>query len=97
MAFTSRPRGLARAVGHGGRAARHRPDRGMVAPRRSFVPDLRPLEDRTLLSTFTVLNLNDSGPGSLRAEITAANHTPGASARRGAPRASSARAAPSTG
>jgi hypothetical protein len=35
---------------------------------------------RTLLSTFTVLNFNDSGPGSLRAEITAANGTTGASA-----------------
>jgi hypothetical protein len=36
------------------------------------------LEDRTVPSTFTVSNLADSGPGSLRAAITAANATPGA-------------------
>ena len=38
----------------------------------------RLLEDRTLPSTFTVLNLNDSGPGSLRAEVAAANANLGA-------------------
>src|SRR4029077_11648766 len=43
-----------------------------------FRPQLMQLEDRTLPSTFTVLNLNDSGPGSLCAAITAANATPGA-------------------
>src|SRR6516164_9801929 len=43
-----------------------------------FVPQLLHLEGRTLPSTFTVMNLNDSGPGSLRAEIAAANGTPGA-------------------
>jgi hypothetical protein len=42
-----------------------------------FRPHLTPLEDRTLPSTFTVLNLNDSGPGSLRAAIGAANTNPG--------------------
>jgi len=36
------------------------------------------LEDRTVPSTFTVQNLNDSGPGSLRAAITAANAYPNA-------------------
>jgi hypothetical protein len=36
------------------------------------------LECRTLLSTFTVSNLNDSGSGSLRNAITAANSHPGA-------------------
>jgi hypothetical protein len=36
------------------------------------------LEDRTLPSTFTVLNLADSGAGSLRAAITSANTNPGA-------------------
>jgi hypothetical protein len=36
------------------------------------------LEDRTVPSTFTVGNLADSGPGSLRAAITAANTNPGA-------------------
>jgi hypothetical protein len=30
------------------------------------------LEDRTVLSTLTVLNANDSGPGSLRAVLGAA-------------------------
>src|SRR5262245_37818493 len=36
------------------------------------------LEDRTVPSTFTVQNLADSGAGSLRAAITAANTNPGA-------------------
>jgi hypothetical protein len=40
-----------------------------------FVPRLTLLEDRTLPSTFTVLNLNDSGPGSLRAGIASGDAT----------------------
>src|SRR4051794_186014 len=36
------------------------------------------LDDRCLPSTFTVLNLDDSGPDSLRAAVAAANATPGA-------------------
>ena len=44
---------------------------------KSFVPRLDVLEDRTLPSTLTVLNLHDSGTGSLRAAITAANAQPG--------------------
>jgi hypothetical protein len=40
-----------------------------TAPR--FRPRLEPLEGRYLLSTLTVLNNLDSGPGSLRAEIAA--------------------------
>jgi hypothetical protein len=44
---------------------------------RSFVPRLEALEDRSLPSTFTVTNLNDSGPGSLRAAVLAANAHPG--------------------
>src|SRR5229473_905647 len=36
------------------------------------------LEDRTLPSTFTVLNLADSGPGSLRQAVLDANDQPGA-------------------
>src|SRR5262245_46368659 len=36
------------------------------------------LEDRCLLATFTVTNLNDAGPGSLRETVAAANSTPGA-------------------
>jgi hypothetical protein len=35
------------------------------------------LEDRTVPSTFTVLNLNDGGAGSLRVAITDANANPG--------------------
>ena len=44
----------------------------------SFRPRLGILEDRSLPSTFTVTNLLDSGPGSLRAAVTAANANPGA-------------------
>ena len=36
------------------------------------------LEDRRLLATFAVLNTLDSGPGSLREAMIAANSTPGA-------------------
>jgi hypothetical protein len=39
----------------------------MPAPRSAkppFIPQLMVLEDRTLPSTFTVLNFNDAGPGS---------------------------------
>jgi hypothetical protein len=46
--------------------------------RPKYVPWVMELEQRTLPSTFTVLNLHDSGPGSLRAEIAAANANPGA-------------------
>jgi hypothetical protein len=47
------------------------------ANRRRFRPRLEALEDRTLLSTFTVLNTNPSGPGSLAAAITASDTTAG--------------------
>src|SRR5215471_10542470 len=36
------------------------------------------LEDRRLFSAFTVTNLLDSGPGSLREAVDTANSTPGA-------------------
>src|SRR5712692_10972088 len=39
---------------------------------RSYVPRLEPLEDRTVLSTLTVTNPADSGAGSLRDAIAAA-------------------------
>ena len=45
------------------------------------------LEDRRLLSTFSVLNLNDSGPGSLREAIVSANAATGADLIRFAPAA----------
>ena len=41
-------------------------------PRRSFVPHFLVLEDRTVLSVLTVLNNADSGAGSLRDTIAAA-------------------------
>jgi hypothetical protein len=49
---------------------RSRKPRLAVAPR--FRPQLEALEDRNLLSTLTVLNNGDSGPGSLRAAIAGA-------------------------
>src|SRR5262245_35159831 len=55
-----------------------RPARRRNTTHASFRPWLLVLEDRTLLSTFTVLNLNDSGLGSLRQAIFAANLLPGA-------------------
>ena len=39
---------------------------------------VEPLEDRLAPATFTVINADDSGTGSLRAAITAANTAPGA-------------------
>src|SRR5712692_10404888 len=42
-----------------------------------FMPHLEVLEGRTLPSTFTVLNLADSGPGSLRQAILDAEANPG--------------------
>src|SRR5262245_44833028 len=45
---------------------------------RCFVPRLEGLECRTLPSTFTVLDLADSGPGSLRQAVLDANANPGA-------------------
>src|SRR6516164_4826570 len=53
----------------------HRASKGHLP--RSFRPRLDILEDRTLPSTFTVTNLLDTGPGSLRAAVTAANANPG--------------------
>jgi hypothetical protein len=51
---------------------------GLAVPSGRTVLRVEALEDRTLPSTFTVLNLNDSGPGSLRAAINSANTHPGA-------------------
>src|SRR4051812_6577269 len=53
-------------------ASRPRPPRSRYVRLR-----LEPLEDRTVLSTFTVLNLNDSGSGSLRQAVLDANANPG--------------------
>src|SRR5262245_26302976 len=46
--------------------------------RAGFRPRLEPLEDRTVPSTFTVLNLADGGDGSLRQAVFDANVNPGA-------------------
>jgi hypothetical protein len=45
---------------------------------RRFLPRLEAMEDRSLPSTFTVLNLADSGEGSLRQAVLDANALPGA-------------------
>lgn len=39
---------------------------------------LEPLEDRRLLATYSVMNLSDAGPGSLRRALLDANANPGA-------------------
>src|SRR5262249_7047046 len=52
---------------------RRKPHRTPAAERRSFRPRVEVLEDRTVLSTLTVLNNLDNGPGSLRAEVALAS------------------------
>src|SRR5947208_14528397 len=61
-----------------GRNRQGRTQRRKPAPRLSFVPRLDVLEDRSLPSTFSVSNLADSGPGSLRQAVLDANASPGA-------------------
>src|SRR6266540_213772 len=78
MAFPSWLRWLKGGLVHSRRGQHYRPSRRTVTPQRSFLPRLEVLEDRTVPSTFTVTTLADSGPGSLRAAITAANTNPGA-------------------
>jgi hypothetical protein len=55
-----------------GRGQRHHRRRGSLRAARHR-PNLEVLEDRTLPSTFTVLNLADSGAGSLRQAVQDAN------------------------
>src|SRR3954447_9411219 len=57
--------------------SRPKPCRQPRGPRSRFVPWLEPLEDRTVPSTFTVLNNFDSGTGSLRQAIVDANTAAG--------------------
>ena len=54
---------------HGTRLSHRRP----TPRRRSVAPRLEVMEDRTVLSTLTVMNTNDSGKGSLRQAILDAN------------------------
>src|SRR3989442_790289 len=67
----------------GSRPAHHpQPQRQPAGPRRAFVPHLEAPEDRTLLSTFLVDRLTDTGAGmgltgDLRYCITQANARPG--------------------
>jgi hypothetical protein len=49
-----------------------------IRNRAGYLARLEALEQRTVLSTLTVVNLLDSSPGSLRAAITTANANPGA-------------------
>ena len=53
----------------------HRNQRRIYARERRFVPRLESLEDRTALSTLTVLNNLDSGAGSLRDAIVHAKNS----------------------
>src|SRR5262245_50009378 len=65
---------MLRFLFRGARTPAHAPRR-VPSRRRSFVPGLDVLEDRTLPSTLTVTNLTDTGvagDGSLRGEIAAA-------------------------
>src|SRR5437899_948378 len=78
MAFSSWLHWLKGSAGRGGRVPHRNSPRRTVPARRWFRPGTEALEDRTVPSTFTVTNLADSGPGSLRAAIMAANTTPGA-------------------
>ena len=50
------------------------PSHKLASRRKTVAPRLECLEDRVVLSMLTVTNNLDSGPGSLRAEIAAAQH-----------------------
>jgi parallel beta-helix repeat protein len=73
MAFSSWIQWLKRAPGRDGRAHPYRQHKRTLTPRRSFVPGVLALEDRTLLN-FTVINTFDDGnSGCLRWAINQAN------------------------
>src|SRR5262245_14547300 len=74
MLYTTLVRWLKQGSGSGRHGRGRRP---RLARRPSFVPRLEALEDRALLSVFTVTDLADSGAGSLRQAILDANAQPG--------------------
>jgi hypothetical protein len=76
MSFTSWLRNLRSAVALGRAPGTRRRQRSLRLT--THRPGLEVLEDRSLPSTFTVLNLLDSGPDSLRAAVASANASPGA-------------------
>jgi hypothetical protein len=78
MSFTSWLRNLRSAVALGPTLGTHRRQRSLRPT--THRPGLEVLEDRCLPSTFTVTNLLDTGAGSLRAAVAAANANPGADA-----------------
>ena len=86
MSFTSWIASLNQGLGRGGRMHLRKRHAKTLTRQRSFLPRLEMLEDRTLLSTFNVLNLGDAGPGSLRQAIVDANNHSGADVIRFAPR-----------
>ena len=73
MAVRSWLQGLKAILSHDKQVQRRR-----GSSRRSYIPFLEACEERNLPSTFTVLNLNDSGLGSLRAAVDSTNANPGA-------------------
>ena len=77
---------MKRGPGRNGRRHQRRRRTSTAASSRCFVPRFEALEDRTLLSTFSVLNLDDAGDGSLRQAILDANERSGPDVIRFAPR-----------
>jgi hypothetical protein len=73
MTLTSSLQGLKHILVRGGRDERGTLRKRTATYRCAFVACLEAFENRTLLSTLTVANLDDSGVGSLRAAIAAAN------------------------
>ena len=86
MSFTSWLPSLNQGRGRGGRLYLRKRHAITLTRQRSFLPGLEMLEDRTLLSTFQVLNLHDAGLGSLRQAILDANNHSGADVIRFAPK-----------